>query len=248
MPVRLFNNDFPKLFGVGLFLLGLNLGCSSWTGWKPSLTNHAVAVSSSKSLGSSDTQPNTFQAQIDLALAEAEQHEAKGDYREASKMYHEILALHKKNSLAHHRLALIACRLSDSKQAQEHFDHAIRLSPKDNEIIADYAYWHYLNQNDRLATTLIDDGLKWTPSYDRFHGIKGLILARERQFEQSVESFVLAGCSVPQAWSNIGHVLLFDGDTQTAEYWLDHAAEGRQGSESAKKTKGLLRATYHAAE
>ena len=231
-----------------------NAGCTAWKPWQGFSKNQLQAGSREKSVdkvagmssGLGGSKPNTRQAQIDLAIAAAERHEANQEYREAIKRYQEVLVLDKKSGLAHHRLALISSRLSATKQAQEHFEEARRFSPKDDDILADYAYWNYLNAQDEQANAMIDEGLRRSPDYERFHGIKGLLLAREKQWERSVESFVRSGCTPQQAWANIGHVVLLEGDVQSASYWIEHAAQGDQGSATAKRTQKVLQTAYTA--
>ncbi len=221
-------------------------GCSSWKALSLNSDSKSKVTSLDKPSSLFDSKPNTRQAQLDLAIVAAEQHEAKEEYREAMKTYQSVLELDKKNSLAHHRLALLACRMSASKQAQEHFEAALRLTPKNTDLIADYAYWYYLNKQDSNATELVDQGLKREPQSERLHGIKGLLLTREHQWEPAVDSFVKSGCTTQQAWANIGHVLLLEGDVQAASYWIEHAAQGEQGSLVAKKTHNVLQASYSA--
>lgn len=240
------NRTSPKLILLALVLSVTSSGCATWKTWKPSSDPKSKKVAAEKAPGLFDSKPNTRQAQIDLAIVAAEQHEAKNEYREAMKKYQEAIELDKKCSIAHHRLALVACRLSASKQAQEHFESAIKLAPKDKELIADYAYWHYLNGQYPQASALVDDGLKRNPEFERLHGIKGLLLAREHQFELAAQSFVHSGCTTQQAWANIGHVLLLEGDVQAASYWIDHAAQGENGSATAKRTQGVLQASFNA--
>jgi hypothetical protein len=45
----------------------------------------------------------------------------------------------------------------------------------------------------------------------------------------------------------VGHVLLLDGDVQSAEYWIGHAAQSDQGSQVAKKTQKVIQASYESA-
>ena len=160
------------------------------------------------------------------------------------KKYQEILDMDKKNALAHHRMALICCRLSANKQAQEHFEQAMKLSPKDIDLAADYAYWLYLNKQDQQAMAIATEGLRRKPDCERFHGIHGLLQARARQFESAVDSFNKSGCTSQEAWANIGHVLLLEGDVQAASFWIEHAAQGQQGSMVAKRTQNVLQASY----
>lgn len=185
------------------------------------------------------------QAQVDLAIAAGEQLEANQNYREAISRYQEVLAIDKKNTLAHHRIALLASKLSATQQAQEHFEAARRLAPQDEELLADFAYWNYLNHQDAASRSLVQEGLKRSPNSLRLHGIQGQLLVREKQWEPAVESFIRSGCTPQQAWANVGHVALLDGDIQMASYWIEHAAQGDQGSSTAKRTQRVLQASYH---
>jgi Tfp pilus assembly protein PilF len=241
----------PHTIRLQWILLGtllLATGCSSWKLWNPSGIPKTKWVDKEKTTSLFDSKPNTKQAQIDFAIASAERHEAKQELREAMKKYQEALELDKKNSLAHHRIALIACRLSANKQAQEHFESAYKLAPKENVLAADYGYWLYLNGQDQQAEQVINQGLQRSPDFERFHGISGLLHARARQFEPAVNSFIQSGCTPQQAWANIGHVLLMEGDVQSASYWIEHAAQGDEGSVAAKKTQDVLQASYTSAK
>jgi len=238
----------PRHLSILLLTLVLTSGCSAWKPWTPPGTPKAKLAEKEKTINLFDSKPNTRQAQIDLAIVSAEQHEAKQELREAMKKYQEVLELDKKNALAHHRMALIACRLSANKQAQEHFEYALKLSPKDSDLAADYAYWLYLNGQDEQAIAITNEGLRRKPDCERFHGMNGLLQARARQFESAVESFSKSGCTTQQAWANIGHVLLMEGDVQAASFWIEHAAQGDQGSVVAKRTQNVLQASYTSAK
>ncbi|MFM8570464.1 MAG: tetratricopeptide repeat protein [Pirellula sp.] len=228
-----------------LVLTILVSGCSSLTPWNFRSSMKPKASSKEKSSSLFSSKPNTRQAQLDLAIVAAEQHEAKQEYREAMKKYQEVLELDKKNSLAHHRIALLACRISATKQAQEHFESALRLAPKDTDLLADYAYWLYLSNQTAQATEMVEKGLKLSPESERLHGIHGLLFTRDRKMEQAVQSFVQSGCTAQQAWANVGHVLILEGDVQAASYWIEHAAQGEGGSATAKRTQEVLQASYN---
>lgn len=236
------------LMMITLALLAPCSGCASWKSWSLTPSTKVKSVDNEKHTSLFDSKPNTRQAQIDLAFVAAEQHEAKQELREALNKYQEVLELDKKNAVAHHRIALISCSLSANKQAQLHFESALKLAPKDNDLTADYAYWLYLNDQNDQARQVTDDGLRRNPDFERLHGIKGLLQARDHQFEPAVNSFVLSGCTTQQAWGNIGHVLLLEGDVQAASYWIEHAAQGDQGSTVAKRTQNVLQASYNAPE
>jgi Tfp pilus assembly protein PilF len=223
----------------------LNTGCSTWKIRNSNPDQKNQGLSKQNNPGLFGSKPNTRQAQIDLAFVAAEQHEAKQEYRDAMSKYQEVLKADSKNAIAHHRLALIACRLAASKQAHDHFEAAMKITPKDTDLVADYAYWNYLNGQYPQASELVETGLKRNPESERLHGLKGLLLSREHQFEQAEHSFVLSGCTMQQAWANIGHILLLEGDVQTAAIWIERAAQGDQGSTVAKKTQSILQASFN---
>jgi len=222
-------------------------GCGSWRARQGFVGSKPQGSIAQKPPGLFEAKPDTRQAQIDLLVAAAEQAEAKREDPEAIKKYQAVLAMDRKNTMAHHRMALISIRLSASEQAREHFETALRLSPNDDSIVADYAYWHYLNARNQDALQWVEHGLKKSPHFQRYHNIKGLVLAREHQFEPAVASFLASGCNPQEAWANVGHVLLLDGDVQSAEYWIGHAAQSDQGSQVAKKTQKVIQASYESA-
>ena len=233
---------------AAVFALPAVSGCSSWRSWQAYPDSKSKASIAPKPQGLFGAKPDTRQAQIDLLIASAEQAEAKREDPEAMKKYQEVLAMDRKNAMAHHRLALISIRLSASEQAKKHFETALELSPSDDSILADYAYWHYLSGRNQDAMHWVDQGLKKSPHFQRYHNIKGLAQARERQFEPAVASFLASGCNQQEAWANIGHVLLLDGDVQSAEYWIGHAAQSDQGSQVAKKTHKVIQASYESTQ
>ncbi len=236
--------ESTRLLSILLVTIAFTVGCSTWKPWNSTASSKVKLAEKEKPVNLFDSKPNTRQAQIDLAIVSAEQHEAKQELREAMKKYQDVLELDKKNALAHHRIALIACQLSANKQAQEHFEAALKLAPKDTDLAADYAYWLYLNGQDDQALAITNEGLRRKPDSERFHGIHGLLQARAHQFEPAVNSFTRSGCTTQQAWANIGHVLLMEGDIQAASYWIEHAAQGDQGSVVAKRTQNVLQASY----
>ena len=234
-------------FGFLAMSLGIS-GCSVWKSWEigPETKSKKQWVDQSPKV--LDTKPDTRRAQIELAMAAAQQFEARQDYQAALHRYQEVLVLDKKNVQAHHRMALVATRMSAMQQAQEHFQTALSLAPKDEALIADFAYWHYLHGNHIESLELLNRGLSSSPGYARYHGIRGLVLTRQGQYEEAVSSFVASGCNPQEAWANVGHVLLLDGDIESAQYWIGHAAQGQGGSEVARKTQRVIQASFRVNE
>lgn len=233
---------------VILGLLGLVCGltgCSAWKSWGLGTEPKSKKLWEQKAPVALDTKPDTRQAQIDLAIAAGRQLESRQDYPGAMKRYQEVLVLDKKHAQAYHRMALLATRMAATQQAQEHFQAAMNLAPKDDALMADYAYWHYLHGNNDQSLELVKQGLARSPGYQRFHGIRGLVLTRQRQYESAVDSFLESGCSQQEAWANVGHVLLLDGDVESAQYWISHAAQGKRGSEVARNTQRVIQASYN---
>lgn len=234
-----------------LVSLGATVGCESTKLWG---TKNIAGVSASSKGGAGKSvvggkgpavelekvKPNTKQAQIDFLVVAAEQCEANQDYRTAMSKYKEILAIDKKNAMAHHRLALVAIHLSANQQAAEHFDEALKLAPRDEDVAADVAYWRYLNGDDTGAMKEVERGLGIHPQSARLHGIKGLLHSRNQEIDLAIHEYQLAGCTREQAMANLGHVVLMEGNVQAASYWIQKATEGPGASATALKTHRWL--------
>jgi Tfp pilus assembly protein PilF len=243
----LFNAFFTGLGSIGcgttkFFWNDQNI--SSSTKIKSSLMNKGTSKQAAAAKGAhgnrEDSKPNTKQAQIDFLVVAAEQYEAIEDYRSAMNKYKEVLKLDKNNPIAHHRLALVAIHLSANQQAEDHFREAIKWAPHDEDVCADFAYWKYLNGVDKEAMDEVLHGLADHPDSARLHGIKGLLHSRNQEIDLAIREYQLAGCSTEQAMANLGHIVLMDGNTQTAAYWINKAAEGPSASTAAVKTQKWL--------
>lgn len=236
---------------VGFVSLGATVGCESTKLWgtknvagvsasSKGITGKSMVGGKGPAVELEKVKPNTKQAQIDFLVVAAEQCEANQDYRTAMSKYKEILAIDKKNAMAHHRLALVAIHLSANQQAAEHFEEALKLSPKDEDVAADVAYWRYLNGDDAGAMKDVERGLVIHPQSARLHGIKGLLHSRSQEIDLAIHEYQLAGCTKEQAMANLGHVVLMEGNVQAASYWIQKATEGPGASAAAIKTQRWL--------
>jgi len=236
---------------VLLVSLGATVGCASTKFWgtknvsgvsalTKGATGKSVASGKGPAVELEKVKPNTKQAQIDFLVVAAEQSEANQDYRTAMSKYKEILAIDKKNAMAHHRLALVAIHLSANQQAAEHFEEALKLAPRDEDVAADVAYWRYLNGDDIGAMKEVERGLGIHPQSARLHGIKGLLHSRSQEIDLAIHEYQLAGCTKEQAMANLGHVVLMEGNVQAASYWIQKATEGPGASTTALRTQRWL--------
>lgn len=244
-------NRMYRYLVIGLVSLGATVGCESTKFWGTKNVAGVGAVSKGPAGKSvvggkgpavelEKVKPNTKQAQIDFLVVAAEQCEANQDYRTAMSKYKEILAVDKKNAMAHHRLALVAIHLSANQQAAEHFEEALKLAPRDEDVAADVAYWRYLNGDDTGAMKEVERGLGIHPQSARLHGIKGLLHSRNQEIDLAIHEYQLAGCTKEQAMANLGHVVLMEGNVQAASYWIQKATEGPGASAAAIKTQRWL--------
>lgn len=192
------------LFGPLTALLGILVcGCGQM---KPAI--RPVNLSSGPQLlpaaETEPVKPNPEQAKIDLLMAMAKNDQRRGNYAAAAKKYQEVL-----NTLplpeAYHRLAIVSVRLGDSTKAEQLFEEAIRLNPDHAELLADAAYFEYLQGDLVKAEQYARRGLKQDAYLVRLHNNMGLILAARGKDQEAVTEFRLSGIDQTAALANLDH-------------------------------------------
>lgn len=181
-------------------------------------------------------------AQIDMFLALAENHERHGDLAAAAKAYTQVLAM-EDNLQANHRLALISFKLGDSERAWELLDKCLKIAPRDAELFADIGYLRYIDGDLEKAGEYTRKGLKIDSRSARLHNNLGVILVGLDRTDEALEEFALAGCSGPQAYSNLGHAYFVSDQIEKGEYYLKVAATSPKPCVKAAATLDTLAAT-----
>ena len=162
-----------------------------------------------------ETKPNSRQAKIDLLLALAQNDEKDGQHLAAAKKYQEVLEI-ERHPRAVHRSAILALRLEDANKAESLFAESLAADPNNVELLADLAYWKYLQGQLDEAEGFVRRALTKDPYSPRARNHLGLILAQQGKTDAAIREFELAGCDRSQALSNARHAVASAGPARQA--------------------------------
>jgi len=232
MDMRLGRNtrDRARALGVGLVLasLALSAGCRGGAGRRG---EHASAGLLSSGRAGKVTRRQA--ADVEVALGRSL--EEAGDREGAESAYRDALRKDPKRADAEGRLAVLADERGDRKAAAEHFDRALKLAPRDPEILCDRGYSLYLERRWAEAEACLRKALKESPRHARGHNNLGLVLARRGDRDAALAEFARAGCDRADAQANLALVLAMEGRLEDARELYTAAAAAKPGSESARE-------------
>jgi len=205
---------------AGVAALGLLGGCHAHDA-RPK--EHA-----SSALLDSGPQPKLTKKQTaDVQISLGRTCESQGRFDEARSAYVEALKKDPKRADAELRLAILDDRKGDNAGADRHFARALKLRPKDPEILCDQGYSLYLRRRWADAESSLKRALAVDPSHARSHSNLALVLARQGDNPGALTEFARAGCDPSDARSNLGLVLALEGrfEESKREYALALAAK-----------------------
>jgi Tfp pilus assembly protein PilF len=214
--------------------LGLVVGCSQAT---PRPKEHSSAAL----LDSGPQQKVTGRQAADIEVAMGRSLEEEGKLEEAESSYLSALKRDPKRADAEARLAILSDKKGDAAAADKHFARALKLKPKDPEILCDQGYSLYLRRRWADAEASLRKAIALNRSHARSHNNLGLVLARRGDNDAALREFALAGCDPSDARANLGLVLALEGRLEEAkkEYRLALAAKPK----SPLALEGLKAAT-----
>lgn len=183
--------------------------------------------------------PDPRGAKSDLLLAMARNDEQRGNYLAAARKYRELLA-EERHPVAVHRLAINSIRLGEPDKADALFAECLTADPTNAELLADAAYWKYLQGEFGASEELARRGLEQDPYLPRLHNNLGLVLANRGDAEGALRAFQSAGCSRQQALANLGHAMLSAGNQDQAQEYLSQASQGTNPDPHASRTIAKL--------
>lgn len=210
-------------------------GCGLWKGH----TEPANQLGSLSLGASSEMRPDPQGAKNDLMLAMARNEEQQGHYLAAAKKYREMLA-DEWHPVAARRLAINSIRLGEPDKADSLFAECLNADPTNAELLADAAYWKYLQDEFDASEELVRRGLEQDPYLARLHNNLGIVLANRGDTEGAIKAFQSAGCSRQQALANLGHAMLTAGKPDQAKEYLSQASQGSTPDPKASRTLAKL--------
>ncbi|MGC1273855.1 MAG: tetratricopeptide repeat protein [Planctomycetaceae bacterium] len=174
---------------------GQDAASTEAVGWRP------LADSSAEEGGSP----------IDLELSLARTLERDGDPARAAAAYRQILHRYPEQPVANHRLAVVLDQSQRFDESRPLYEKAMALSPKNPELLCDYAFSLYSQNELPRAEELLRQAIDVSPGHLRSHNHLGLVLARTNRRDEAVGAFHAAGCTAAEAHENIALVLSIDG-------------------------------------
>lgn len=190
----------------------------------------------SSTLLDSGPQPKVTKRQAaDVHVALGRSRERQGLPEEARASYLEALKRDPKRADAEARLAILDDQKGDQAGADEHFARALKLAPKDAEILCDRGYGLYLRHRWADAEVMLKSALAAEPSLARAHANLALVLARQGDDPGALAEFARAGVDPSDARSNLALVMATEGRLEDSRREYTLALASKPGSARAKE-------------
>jgi Tfp pilus assembly protein PilF len=177
-------------------------------------------------------------AQVQLALGDSLAKD--GNFEAAQAAYEAAVRNDDKLARAYHKLALLHEKTGRGDESKDLLLQAIKLDPKNAEIVCDYGYWCYLRQEWDESEKQFERAIKLDPGLKRAHNNLGLLYARTKRPEDALQQFTLAGLSPADARANLGFVYLTQQRMPEAKTELQWAATANPSSAKARDVLASL--------
>lgn len=125
----------------------------------------------------------------DRELSMARLMERHGKHDESSKLYRHVLQKDPRNTVALHRLGVLAARQGDLDVALEHFERARKTADPSAELLNDIGYAYYLKDDLTTAATNLEAAIRVNPHYSAARTNLGLVLAEQEKFDEALVEF-----------------------------------------------------------
>lgn len=126
-------------------------------------------------------------AQLADLIREGDQLRKSGQLEDARVVYNKAMSLSPDNADVHHRLAIVADKQRAYTEADQHYQAALRLRPRDPKLLNDIGYSYFLRGNLQLAELHLKEAL----SIDRTHRLAmanlGTIYAQQNRYADALE-------------------------------------------------------------
>lgn len=119
--------------------------------------------------------------------------EAEGRMDQAGMFYERVLDIDPNNSLAHHRLAILADQQKDFRRSEEHYLTALRSGGDDPNLLSDLGYSFLLQNRHEESEYYLRQALRSDPSHLRALNNLGLLYARRGDYDGALAMFRLTG-------------------------------------------------------
>ncbi|MCH8043427.1 MAG: tetratricopeptide repeat protein [Planctomycetes bacterium] len=161
-------------------------------------------------------------ANITRLVSRARLHERHGQSELAERIYRQVRLKDPKNQLVVHRLAVVAARGRHYAESQRLFHDALKLGPPNAELLSDYGYCLYLQDDLPAAERVLRDALKLDPQHTGAHAKLAVTLGEQERFDEALAEF-RQSVGEAEALANLGYMQSQLGYYDEAQANLDRA-------------------------
>lgn len=131
----------------------------------------------------------TASQSADVCMATAKELEGKGFHREAIAVYERALTFEPNRKGIMHRLARLHARTGDATVARELFETAAAEAPQDVNVLNDFGYFLFEQEDLESAEAKLRHALDLAPDDQRCRANLALTLAAAERFQESLALF-----------------------------------------------------------
>jgi Tfp pilus assembly protein PilF len=237
MPSSLFHKQTVSL--ATFLALGLSGGCASMG--KPESKPKDQA---SGTIMTSDVNTKvTSQQSADVWIALGRSFEEEDKPAEARSAYLSAIKKDPKRADAEVRIAILEDRAANPKEADRHFAQAIKLDPKNPEILCDRGYGLYQRNELNDAEITLRQALTLSPLHQRSHNNLALVLAKRGDTPGALQEFARAGCDKSDSYANLGLAMAMQGKyDESKKLYVKALAEKPTSTNAAKGIEATVAA------
>ncbi len=135
------------------------------------------------------TDPSRRDAELAEFLKEGDQLRKNGQLEDARLVYTKAILIAPENADVHHRLAFIADKQRQYQAADEHYQAALRIRPRDVNLLNDLGYSFALRGDTQQAELTLKEALVIDKSHKGAMANLGAIYAQQNRFPEALEMF-----------------------------------------------------------
>lgn len=171
----------------------------------------------------------------DVQLALGHTLEARGELQQAAQFYSQAAKNDPLRAEVWARLAVVSDKDGMFAESFDAHRRAIQLDPNNPDLNCNLGYSYYLQQQWADAEPELRRAIALKPDHQRAHNNLGLVLARAGRGPEAFASFQRAGCSAPDAHTNLAYASTLNGDWVAARTQYKRALELDPSSKTARQ-------------
>jgi Tfp pilus assembly protein PilF len=162
----------------------------------------------------------------EACVATAQELQSKGYASEAIILYERARQLNPRQREVSRYLAVLYDQQGNDTRAQAEYNKALKIAPKDADLLNDFGYFHFKRRSWRQAETQFRAAIAQSPDHERAWINLGLTLGELERYQESFEAFAKI-LGEAEAHSNLGVILARHRKNQEALAAFHRALEIR---------------------